>query len=509
MYLQPGIHRRFWRFITCVFLAVLVFAGCSGNLKMGGRNSRLMIPAGVDSTVAIAADSTADRLFVSIEQEKRADQHKAIGKDKAAEGDTLWKYLESDATTTAEIDTVAAVEAFNRGARNLQQLARLQSEPGFSADLQKAEVLQLLEEARKHFERAVILNPFDSETKSWLVKVYQTLAARFLDEENNKRATKVLENLVRLERGEHTLFARLAESYYALQVWDKANRNFKQAEDVLRNASGLNFTNFIEDVALDTAALFYYVYYQGDTEIKLHAAEAGLASLRRALAYASTPQELADIHSYIDWINWDDGNTKAVELRDKYITMQEEGNHKDAAKGFLQLIPKLRTRRAIDETVWRLAVLEFQYLERKNAGIDRLKHVVKLTLKDQNNAPIDTTYQRYFDSYGVMCHNLGLENYKKNRKFAFMYFKQSTAVAWDSRAKSHLEIAKLSRNNPKEVIASCLSALDAPWQLDGNEQMQTYQLLVEALKRTGRFDEARAYYAQWNDLRRNPSRGSN
>jgi tetratricopeptide (TPR) repeat protein len=465
--------------------------------------------------VAIEADSLSDQLFVSLKREKKANKFKARGEKVTVLSDTLWKYLAAQKGSTLEVsegDSVKAIEAFNAGAKNLQELARLEksAKKGISEEAVKVELLKLLQSARKNFEKAVVLNPFDLETRSWLARVYQSLAVRFLDENNHKKTVKVLENLTRLEKGEHTLFARLAESYYALEDWESAHRNFVKAEEVLRQARGLDFTerDYTQDVPLDTSALFYYVYYQGDTESKMHLADEALTSLRRAMTYASTEQEKADIQSYIDWINWDDGNIKGMEWRDKFMSLQAEGNYKEAAKGFRKLIPILKTRRAIDEIVWRLAILEFQYLDKKDDGIDRLKHVVLLAPKDENGAPVDSTYTKYFNSYGIMSHNMGLEYYSKNRKIAFTYFKQAVAIDWEQKAKSYLEIAKLSRNNPKAVIESCESALAASQQLNQNEQMQVYQLLVEAFKRLGEFDKARTYFAQWIDLRKSLRRSS-
>jgi Flp pilus assembly protein TadD len=510
------------RLTVFMLIGFLAFTACAGNYKTTSnkaitkkKKTRLLVPAGVDSSVAAAADSLADNLFVSIDRETRAETHKRLGKRSTVQSDTLWKYLASELDPSFKVsqnDSIRAIEAFNAGAKNLQELAQLEqsSEKNSSPEFFKMRVQSLLEDARKSFERALVLNPFDLETKSWLARVYQSLAMRFLDDNNHKMAIKILENLTRLEQGEHGLFARLAEGYYALEDWDAANYHFAQAEAVLRNTAGLDFSSAsdVEHATLDTSALFYYIYYQGDTEIKMHNAQRGVQSLQRALAYASSEKERADIQSYLDWINWDDGNVEAVERRDQYLALQEQGKYREAAAGFLKLIPQLRTRRAIDETVWRLAVLEFQYLDRKNEGIDRLKHVVHLASKNQDGAPIDTTYKKYFNSYGIMCHNLGLENFNKNRKFAFTYFQQAAAIDWESRAKSYLEMAKLSRNNPKVVMENCRSALAAIEQLDHNERLQAYQLMVEALKRTGQFDQARSYYAQWVDLQKRNLRSS-
>lgn len=493
------------KLIKIALTAFLIFTGCSSNLRVS-RNERdtLVVPAGVDSSVAARADSLADQLFVSLDREKKSNIHKALGRKSTTKSDTLWKYLSGDLEPGFSVtsgDSLAAIQAFNKGAQNLQRLTELEQNPaGLPEGALKAEVLSQLQQARSNFEQALILNPFDVETKSWLARVYQSLAVRFLDTRNHQKAVDVLENLLRIEKGEHALYARLAESYYALEDWESAYENFAAAESVLRHSAGLDF-NDTQDVALDSSALFYYVYYQADTEIKQHQAQQGLRDLQRAKQYASTEKERQDIDSYIEWINWDDGNTRAVELRDQYIALQDEGKYEDAARGFRQLIPELKTRDAIDETVWRLAVLEFQYLDRKADGIDRLKHVVHLAAKDNTGAPVDPKYSEYFNSYGVMCHNLGVENSNKNRKVAFTYFQQAVAVDWENRAKSYLEIAKLSRNNPKAVIASCEQALAVSGQLEQTEQMQAYQLLVEALKRSGKFEQARAYYTQWISLR--------
>lgn len=496
---------------------LLILSGCSGGNRLtrverSGDKGPLLIPAGIDSSIAAHADSLADRLFVSLNRETRSDQYIKLGQAKTSKSDTLWKYLSNDIDDALQVsseDKAKAVEAFNQGAVRLQELAQLDQS---AEDVQtRGRIRRLLVDGQNHFEKAVILNPFDVEARSWLARVYQTLAVRFADEQDNKRSAAVLENLLQMEKGEHALFARLAETYYAMEEWFNAYKNFKTAETVLNATAELDFSadaEMMQRAELDPSTMFYYVYYQGDSQIKLHRAEAGLVDLKRAMEFASTEKEKADIQNYMDWVNWDDGNTKAVEKRDELIALLDKEEHHKAAKGFLQLIPQLKTRRAIDEIVWRLAVLEFQFLERQNEGVDRLKQVVKLTPQDASGAPLDSTYRKYFDSYGVMCHNLGLENMKKNRKFAFMYFQQAAAVDWENRAKSYLEIAKLSRNNAKVAIKSCEGALAHPEQLDSAEQMQLYQLLVEGYKRSGRFNDARKYYAQWMQMRQQNRRAS-
>jgi len=493
--------------LVVVSLAILV--GCSSNMRVARNGSALLVPPGVDSTIAVQADSIADQLFVSLDREGKADQLKLAGKSRTSQSDTLWKYLSAQPDPTLGVrgrDSTQAIEAFNAGARNLQELATLKQGSGSPVEVERMK--RLLLEAKANFERAVVLNPFDLEIKSWLARVYQTLAVRLLDDKNYVKAAKVLERLVRIERGEHSLYARLGEAYYAMNRWELANQNFAMAEAVMRETAGLDFDLNQDKQQLQPTTLYYYTYYQADTEIKMHESKRGLATLKRALEYATSEKERTDIKNYVNWINWDNGNIMAVEMRDKLLALQDKEDYRGAAAGFEKLIPALRTQPAIDETRWRLAVLEFQFLNRRGRGIERLAQVVKTTAKDSHGAPADSTYQQYFDSYGVMCHNLGLESVKKNRKVAFTYFQQAVAVPWENRAKSFLELAKLSRNKPSAVINTCRQALDDSDKLDSTEQMQAYQLMVEALKRSGKFKEARTYYAQWMALRNGDRRVS-
>ena len=485
------------RVFTCLIFLSFFIGGCSTRVAVRKSGGPLFIPAGVDSVVAAEADSLAEDLFVSIAEEKKADELKNKGQNKVAYSDTLWKYLSmvkdtSSLKVTPE-DSLAAIEEFNKAALKLREFAT-KKQAGVDEESVKEEIYALLEEARSFFEKSIVLNPFDLEAKNGLATVYKLLALRFGEIQNYEKSIQVLENLVRIEKGEHILFARLGENYWQVKDWQSSYRNFAQAENIL---AGLSFI-----APPDTGQLFLYVYYQGDTQAKMHNADSALYHFNRAIAFAPNNEQVEKIQSYIDWINWDDGNIAASERKDEISQLEKNSEYTKAAKGYAKLIPDLTTQKAENEIQWRLSLLEFQFLEKEEQGIDRLYSVIKLLDYNKDGNTIDSLDQRYFESYGAMCHNLGLENEKKNRKAALAYFLQSISIKWKSRAKSLLELAKLSKNNPDKVIEYSNDALTTTSQLDKEEAVQIYQLLVEAYKRKGMFEEARVAYQKGLELRK-------
>ena len=403
--------------------------------------------------------------------------------------------MEKDSTSksVSPVDSLAAIEEFNKGAEKLKQAVAKQRS-GADEKKIKAEMHTLLEEARLSFEKAVVLNPFDLEAKSWLATVYKLLAVRLGELKNHEKSIKVLENLVHLERGEHTLFARLGENYWQTKDWRSSYRNFVQAEKVL---TGISFI-----AKPDTGTLFLYVYYQGDNQAKMYDADSALFHFSRAISFAPNDEQIEKVQSYISWINWDDGNIAASERKDEILQFERNKQYKKAAKEYEKLIQQLKTQRAENEIHWRLSLIEFEYLEKEEDGIDRLSSVIKQIDVDEKGVPTDSTNQRYIESFGVMCHNLGLANEQKNRKVALAYFLQSISIPWENRSKSLLELAKLSKNDPDRVIEYCNDSLAPSSHLSREETIQVYQLLVEAYKRKGMFEKARQAYQRAVELKK-------
>ena len=473
------------------------------------ESDRLEVPAGVDSAVAQVADTLARELFVPWGRQVQAREKAKMAETEVEKSNALWQALtaERDSVKLAPEDTVRAIEKFNQAGKELQQAIQLQKSERADQEEIKKRILAHLEAARRGFEAAIQLNPFDPQTRLWLARVYQMLAQRFLSARHWEKAAEVLENLVRVERGQHGLFGRLAQSYLALERWDRALENFQKAERVLRQTAVFQVPEDrpLQDetvaAALDSATLFLYVFYQGESHIRMFQADSALYHLQRALPMARNANERNSVQSTIDWINWDDGNIAASIMRDSLLAQVDRKEYDKAARGFSGLLANLNSGKAKREINWRLALLEFSFLGQEERALSRMQEVVRFYLADSTVAPGDTMKAEYFDSYGTMCHNMGLQALKdKKYKRALAYFQQSVSIPWKQRAKSQLEIAKLSLNNPRRAHEAAVLAWASRTQLDFDEKKTVLRILVESLKRLGKFAEATDYFREYRNF---------
>lgn len=508
--IEPASLRSLFWFLF-LFCVIFVFESCTGRRAVLGDGdvSGTFVPAGVDTTVAREADSLSKALALDPQKELESKRLRQEARAFVLASDSLWSLVQAK-RSVSQADSLDAIRQFNQAARYLREIAeirRSQKEAEPEAAIERS-VLEKLQSARSFLEKAVALNPFDLEARSWLARVYQSLASRFADSDDQERAIEVLVNLVRLEKGEHSLYRRLGEAYFSMGLWEEAFKSFVEAEHVLRETAyeavqdGPATMQALRSAPVDTATLFYYVYYQAVAQTKLRRADEAVSRFQFARELARKPADRQSVEAYIDWINWDDGNIAASEKRDSLLQLAADGRYAEAVRGLNALTSNLTTRAARDEIEWRAAVLEYQMLDKKSEAVARLQSIVSRKMAGDHAEATDSTDQRYFESYGTMCHNLGLEHLAKNRQAAFAYFLQSVRIPWSGRAKSYLEVAKLSQNSPESVVDNCLAALRWETMLDQEERAQAYRLLTTAYKRLGHFDKAREYYAKWLETKR-------
>lgn len=505
---------KFWGlFLLFGILLGILLNGCGTT---SGKRPPVIFPPGVDSLVAIRSDSLIDSLFVGPKSQLKAQDLTGQGKMKVDRSDSLWNLIEakrdSHQTIPAETQKRSA-ESRQEGTQRIKSaISKFQNMPTDSVSRQiiQTEIYKLLEEAQRLFEQALVDNPFDEETKTWLAKVYQLMATRFQENKKYEQGIDVLKGLIRMNRGEPVLYFKLGMHYYFLKRWADAYQNFKQAEKVLLAVTPLDIRDIPTDsagliqkmksVPVDTAKLFNYVFFQADTKAKLYEADTALVLLNRAFSLATSEKEKKDIVTYVGWIKWDDGNIRASELKDLYQEMQNNENYEAAAEGFRKLVDVLKTERTKSQINWQISFLEFMHLNQHEKGIERLSQVIRMTEKDSLGAPKDTTYKQYFKDYGTMCYNMGVKHVSNMPRVAFMYFMQAVTIDCPIRGKSYLELAKLSVNNPQKAIEMCHHALVFANQLSTNEKIQAYRLLVEGYKRKGEIEKAKEYFVKWKLL---------
>jgi tetratricopeptide (TPR) repeat protein len=492
--------------LRILFLALVAFfvMSCGGGARNFVGMRAVEVPPGVSPIVAVRADSIAAGLFVSMEHERKAQTLADQGIRAYAASDSLWSLLDAAKPSARKVsaeDSINAIKLAVTGAVKLQQAGEILQ--NFDHMQEQRLVIQSsynLKEAQKYLEKSVQLNPFNTQVQNYLALTYKLLAQRFPKELTYDQALHIWGMLARLEPGEYSHFFNLGSTYFAQQNWRPALENFKKSEELLL-ASEAFAPKRLENPSLpveairDTTTLFYAVWYQAQAAIKLYDAEPALHHLRRAKGLTHSSAILASIDDYINWINWDEGNILGAVMKDSAAALANNGKFVEAAAIYDDLVHKiLKSERAKDEISLVYSLLEYKNLKRKISAITRLYAVVQSISKNQNGAAQDTTYQSYFDAYGTMCHNLGIDTLRSDRKLAYTYFSQAAEIHWRGRGKSYMAMADLSKANPTLLVQNAEKAVALSEQLASDELLALYKLLVDGYRRLNRMEDARVYF---------------
>lgn len=463
------------------------------------------VPEGIDSLSAVIADSIAGQSFVSVAREEQAEALKLEARSLVDKSDSLWAYLSMDNESeysVSEDDSLKAIESYNEGAEALIESQELAQSDAADEELLRQQN-ELLDKAEKAFEDALVYNPFDAETKYGLSLVYQRKAVRLTNDEEYKKAIDVLERLVQIEKGEDAIYARLAENYYALGYWSEAAKNFQMAEKVYRDNKFLdpNISDPGELTPEDSSILFHYVFYRGDSQTNIYLADEALTSFGEAKSLATDEGLREDAQFMIDYIHWDDGNIAGRMARDSINTLRNEGNLEVAQQEYIKLLDQLKTQKAKDEIHWRTALTHYDMGREKDAA-ERLMNLVERTeTRLRDGMPMDSTYNQYFEDYGIVCYNIGLRHLReeKDRLTALKYFQQISSLPWSNRAKTNLEIANIISNNIPEAINHAEMALAEVNMLNDDDERELYRRLSDLHRRHGDTEAARKFIELWRE----------
>jgi tetratricopeptide (TPR) repeat protein len=490
-------------------LLTALFVGAAGACSSGGGSATntptvappTEVPSGVDSTVAAAADSLADASFVAAAQEDEALRLQEEARLIVEHTDSVWEsmsvLLDSGRVVTAG-DSAAATDAATEGGL---ALVRLDSLLRSDAEMEAlaAQTAVLLDSAELQLERSFALNPFDDRTRIWLAQVYGLQARRLGQAEAYDRAIDELEKLALLTPDQHGVYAMLANNYFYVSNWDGAALNYEKAEDVYLETWDLTVD---EPEPLDSATVFAYVQAQGDMHVqRLDALRAGEA-YDRAMTWATTAEDSAYVAGELEWMAWDDMNIASSFARDSLLLLEQEGDLAGARSGYAALVAGLTATAAIDETEWRLAIVDYN-LGETEAAAERLRALVERTPTDSTGAPVDADYARYFDDYGTLCMNLGrsARSERRDNRTALKYFTQASEVSWSGRGGAYFEAARLLMGNLPAALENASAALTLEESMTVEQRLELYRLLMELNRRAGDFDEARRYRDAFRALR--------
>jgi tetratricopeptide (TPR) repeat protein len=180
--------------------------------------------------------------------------------------------------------------------------------------------------------------------------------------------------------------------------------------------------------------------------------------------------------------------------RDSLLQLEQEGALDDARRGYATLIPTLTARTAVDETEWRLAIVDYN-LGRTEDAAERLRTLVDRTPMDSVGAPVDPAYARYFDDYGTLCMNLGrsARAERRDNRTALKYLTQASEIAWSGRGTAYFEAARLVQANLPAALESAMAAYALEDTMTVEQRLDLYRLLMELHRRSGDFEGARRF----------------
>ena len=501
--------RSFYFTSFCIIFSAIVLTGCGSNSrKLGG----VRVPPGVNPIIAVRADSLSRQLFVQPREEIKADGLVATADKHISESDSLWSLLkksDDEHPTPSVTDSTESSQKTVEGYQKFQKAMSLIRKQ----DIAKSQKLvrKHLEDAENSLVKALELNPLSTNARRVLAAVYKLYGDRFSNESSYDRAIDIWGTLVLLEPGEYWNYYKLGQNYFASFRWKKALESFENCENTLLQSAAVNDKRIADpslsvEAATDSSSLFAAVYFQAQSAIHLIDENKALSNLHRARRLAPTKSNRTAVESYITWINWDDGNIVTATMKDSASAMTNRGDFKSAEAKYRAMLSKTRTSRAYNDVTWNLARLEYTELNKPHSAVARLLDAIKAIPKESTTgAPIDSSDKVYFNTYGAMCHNLGVKELEKDRKLAYTYFMQSSSVQWKGRGKSYFYMARLATANPLKAIEDAENAYQLAYQLESKEIMNLHKLLIMGYRRTRDFKKAKFHLQKLKILQRGAS----
>ncbi len=471
--------------ISCL-IAIFTFGILLSHSARSGASGKPLAMAIAGSSSNSAGDRPATKVDRELEDTIRELNRFTLS-------DSLWKMwraIEDSQYVVARIDTVRAQRSFQAGVKMATEaFALLQQFKQTDLDSLARQRIILrailsLEKARTEFEQTFKTNPFDIKTQKYLIWVFQNLAELYDHCDSTLRAIQMLEYLTYILNDDPKLYFALGEKYFNIGKWDLALAKVRTSIDLMLNNNW---------DSIDRNQLFWHYYLRANAEINLDMIQRALLSLNYAKLIAPSAAEAEDIQKKIDWINWDDGNLSASRKSDSLDLRMNQGsdNYAKIKQDYLNLLSQVRTDKAKMDVNWRIAQLEFNFLQQRESAVERMLEVVKQIKLDSTKKSLDPKFQRYIEDYCLMCYVLGQEHLaKQDLRNAFVYFYQSTVYDWSQVGKSYFQLAKLSALDNLTVLRFGQQALNCEQQLTEEERTALYYILYIAYKRLGRFEEA-------------------
>jgi len=490
-----------------------LIVGCAAQKAVVDQSRKIKIPAGVDSLTVLAADSIFTKVAVTEDiQKEAADEHETAQLIWAL-GDTLWNMSVQDTLSHSDSTRIPglidrAKQYFQGDKERSKLFKKSKRKLGlFNKEFVAIVSKELMPLAIRYNEKAIAMNKFEINYRLRLIQNLQTYAERLKDRNALRRAAAEMEGVVGEIKDNHRFYYQVGKIYYDLLNWKSAFIYSELATKTIRSTAIFNTPNpelyFTKPdaVPLDTTVLVNYLYQQALCKTKVYEDIPALALFKEAQSVTPLETYKQTFQQWIDWINWDDGNIRASELRDIADSLRRDKKYQDAKIAYLNLLPVLRAPRTFDQISWRIAVIDYSNLELKTDGLYRMHQIIQRSVTDSlTGAPADTAYQVYFDSYGTMCYNSGVENLNSDLTKAYIYFNQAADNFYKERGKAFLQLAMLSEYDPRETIQLCEKANKYFDLFDQNEKQHLYRLYYSSYRKLGDFITSKQWFDRWKNL---------
>jgi len=496
-------------------LSYVLFLGCAGSgppppppsqVQTAPRESIFVNPSGIDSTIAKSAFMESRDLFISIEDEKLAQQKKEEGKRESDIFLALEKLTSLDDSLrneTSLMDQIQALEVDPDKKRSIRSKVLAKGIDGALGQI-GIENRERLLRIKQLYEEAHSLNPFDIILMVDLAFIYRRMGQKSEgriegEPDYSSRAIAMLNQAVSLDRGDHRIYSRLGEYHFDLENWEEASENFTKALDMMRAFIFLPEDLRIEshEGFVDSSLAFRYLTGIIQSHMKLRNSEDALKYIEEAEAFARSPVHRESLKEYGELINWADGNIRARELFVEAEGLRIGKKYLGAAEKYHEVLRQTRgtAENAYLETAYILSVMEYQelledrqYLKKyrpETIGMNRLRVVIKAIPKDMYGVPLDSIYTDYFDNYGRILFNEGTNAAKaKYQRRALALFQQGAILHSSVQARCCLELIKLTMHRGPIGLRWALKTNVLKDRLPREERIQLYQLLRFVTKRS-------------------------
>lgn len=548
-------HARFPQFLRWAIFAGLAAGplfGCAGARQSTAERApastsaakapptaeRVIVPAGVDTSVAVSATQAAREVLVGWKEDSLARLLYAEGTAEREQGKPLLEAIQKSRLTPEQIsaeDSLKSLEWFNQGnvigAKGDRLIGnktpgRLSRE-GIEkyADSTRLKAAEFYETARDLYERALQLDPWNKDIRTSLLLTYRDLVVihRSLDALDAQMAA--LQKYLDLFGDQYGYLTQLAKCWAEKGDTVQALICYRRAEDALLTWAPTSWDPAVDSARTTLTAEQYrnwlaLITQQYKMDYALQLAEPTLADLLRLQSTCRPDVDsttLPLVNDLIAWLAWDNGNIATAQLRRTLRAQIDAEQWDEARKTINQLMPQVSTPAAVFEIEYSAAQIDFYRLGEYDAGLRRMRKLLDQNGFNEVNDNLDTLLLSYgspdfvahmteqrknaservvklLDDYGNCCLTYGIQLEPSTREKAFVYYYQAALVPWKRQGEALSVLADLSRNQPDRAILYGETALSPGLEesIDSVTRGTLYSALREAYRRKN--DRARTEY---------------